>query len=122
MIRRPPRSTLFPYTTLFRSAPGARARDGARERRHRAFTQGGSDPGDVEPVGPGEHRGPVDAVRVEAREPGPRAVVDHAHGPQTRPRLHEIEPQAIAAPPSPDPPRSPPLLSPRLDALPPAAV
>src|SRR5256886_9271333 len=78
MIRRPPRSTLFPYTTLFRSAPGARARDGARERRHRAFTQGGSDPGDVEPVGPGEHRGPVDAVRVEARERGARAVVDHA--------------------------------------------
>src|SRR5215467_12457678 len=30
MIRRPPRSTLFPYTTLFRSAP--RARDPARER------------------------------------------------------------------------------------------
>src|SRR2546429_6447795 len=24
MIRRPPRSTLFPYTTLFRSAPGER--------------------------------------------------------------------------------------------------
>src|SRR2546427_3195041 len=24
MIRRPPRSTLFPYTTLFRSIPGAR--------------------------------------------------------------------------------------------------
>src|SRR2546422_8535117 len=29
MIRRPPRSTLFPYTTLFRS-------DGAEVRRHRA--------------------------------------------------------------------------------------
>src|SRR5256885_11694502 len=30
MIRRPPRSTLFPYTTLFRSSPlspGGRARD-----------------------------------------------------------------------------------------------
>src|SRR5689334_24082873 len=27
MIRRPPRSTLFPYTTLFRSGPAARARD-----------------------------------------------------------------------------------------------
>src|SRR6266404_8589494 len=27
MMRRPPRSTLFPYTTLFRSPPGAR-RDG----------------------------------------------------------------------------------------------
>src|SRR5215813_15018747 len=26
MIRRPPRSTLFPYTTLFRSPPRARAR------------------------------------------------------------------------------------------------
>src|SRR3712207_7728706 len=26
MIRRPPRSTLFPYTTLFRSAPVAHAR------------------------------------------------------------------------------------------------
>src|SRR6476660_10381296 len=26
MIRRPPRSTLFPYTTLFRSRPGARRR------------------------------------------------------------------------------------------------
>src|SRR3712207_7976812 len=25
MIRRPPRSTLFPYTTLFRSQPGPRA-------------------------------------------------------------------------------------------------
>src|SRR3712207_7513491 len=25
MIRRPPRSTLFPYTTLFRSRPGPRA-------------------------------------------------------------------------------------------------
>src|SRR3712207_8152433 len=34
MIRRPPRSTLFPYTTLFRSAPGARgARPAARVAR-----------------------------------------------------------------------------------------
>src|SRR5260221_10611464 len=30
MIRRPPRSTLFPYTTLFRS----RARDSRQRRRH----------------------------------------------------------------------------------------
>src|SRR5436853_1173395 len=34
MIRRPPRSTLFPYTTLFRSRPGARRRlRTARDRR-----------------------------------------------------------------------------------------
>src|SRR5690348_17391636 len=31
MIRRPPRSTLFPYTTLFRSPPGGRG----RQRRQR---------------------------------------------------------------------------------------
>src|SRR2546430_6755922 len=33
MIRRPPRSTLFPYTTLFRSAPGTDARGGAADLR-----------------------------------------------------------------------------------------
>src|SRR2546430_11622764 len=32
MIRRPPRSTLFPYTTLFRSPPGRAARGRARRR------------------------------------------------------------------------------------------
>src|SRR2546422_6128123 len=37
MIRRPPRSTLFPYTTLFRSRPGVAGRDGAAHGglRHR---------------------------------------------------------------------------------------
>src|SRR2546422_8369933 len=36
MIRRPPRSTLFPYTTLFRSLPGLLARPRApRVRRLR---------------------------------------------------------------------------------------
>src|SRR5688572_31230378 len=34
MIRRPPRSTLFPYTTLFRSL-SARGRDGARAQPDR---------------------------------------------------------------------------------------
>src|SRR2546421_7759015 len=38
MIRRPPRSTLFPYTTLFRSLQ----RDG-RPRRHDQRAQGGRD-------------------------------------------------------------------------------
>src|ERR1039457_6200596 len=33
MIRRPPRSTLFPYTTLFRS-------DGVRRHHHRCYLQG----------------------------------------------------------------------------------
>src|SRR2546426_8106337 len=33
MIRRPPRSTLFPYTTLFRSLPRALAEGAFRARR-----------------------------------------------------------------------------------------
>src|SRR3712207_7121144 len=33
MIRRPPRSTLFPYTTLFRSLPLGRGRRGSAGRR-----------------------------------------------------------------------------------------
>src|SRR5206468_7292842 len=33
ITRRPPRSTLFPYTTLFRSRPGARLRSGRVPRR-----------------------------------------------------------------------------------------
>src|SRR5437762_10614853 len=32
MIRRPPRSTLFPYTTLFRSCEGGEARDAVHRR------------------------------------------------------------------------------------------
>src|SRR5260370_12028978 len=32
MIRRPPRSTLFPYTTLFRSRPGANPAKGPPDR------------------------------------------------------------------------------------------
>src|SRR6267142_1727415 len=47
MIRRPPRSTLFPYTTLFRSAPGrgpelvgrARGRGGVRAGADRKSTR-----------------------------------------------------------------------------------
>src|SRR5688572_31466937 len=45
MIRRPPSSTLFPYTTLFRSHVGAAGRGGGvrgrgRRVRHRLLRQG----------------------------------------------------------------------------------
>src|SRR3712207_7394157 len=48
MIRRPPRSTLFPYTTLFRSGADRRGRDrptGQRQRREpvRALRDEGGD-------------------------------------------------------------------------------
>src|SRR2546422_1391272 len=43
MIRRPPRSTLFPYTTLFRShTEGGRQTTAARHRRHRGQDRPGS--------------------------------------------------------------------------------
>src|SRR3712207_8344527 len=59
MIRRPPRSTLFPYTTLFRSEDGdpwralgraaalapPRGRGDLREKRHERGLQGAQDPG-----------------------------------------------------------------------------
>src|SRR2546430_4038528 len=38
MIRRPPRSTLFPYTTLFRSWPSRGARERSTSRRSRSPT------------------------------------------------------------------------------------
>src|SRR5688572_31866551 len=36
MIRRPPRSTLFPYTTLFRSSEGVRLDAGTARRKGRS--------------------------------------------------------------------------------------
>src|SRR5688572_32288664 len=52
MLRRPPRSTLFPYTTLFRSRRGGHARVPAARGR-----------------APGAVRAQACAVRVAAREP-----------------------------------------------------
>src|SRR3712207_6898096 len=39
MIRRPPRSTLFPYTTLFRSDPQGCARIRRNAERHGAYVE-----------------------------------------------------------------------------------
>src|SRR5437899_7103935 len=39
MIRRPPRSTLFPYTTLFRSLHGVREPDSSEAFTHRQADQ-----------------------------------------------------------------------------------
>src|SRR3712207_7799368 len=59
MIRRPPRSTLFPYTTLFRSR-GARTSTADDDRGR---TRGGADAMIVEYV-----RYTIDAARAEAFE------------------------------------------------------
>src|SRR5438309_9655973 len=45
MIRRPPRSTLFPYTTLFRSRLAREPRDGEGDHRHGPRDRGSGDRG-----------------------------------------------------------------------------
>src|SRR5260370_37913157 len=51
MIRRPPRSTLFPYTTLFRSDPVH-----AHRRARHVHRRGHSDPANPGPVAPADSR------------------------------------------------------------------
>src|SRR5258707_11700726 len=52
MIRRPPRSTLFPYTTLFRSQHAEHRAGGQRERGHRGVYGGESGRGPRWGAGP----------------------------------------------------------------------
>src|SRR3712207_8487821 len=60
MIRRPPRSTLFPYTTLFRSLDRRRLRDRQRPtRRISSRADAGS------PVARGDRRACADQARSE---------------------------------------------------------
>src|SRR3712207_7077224 len=44
MIRRPPRSTLFPYTTLFRSLPAHAGRPDGRDRKGERGRRAGQEP------------------------------------------------------------------------------
>src|SRR5258708_14454050 len=80
MIRRPPRSTLFPYTTLFRS-PGTqvvhRLAAAAASRRNRAHTEVA-----------GEAEGPITSHRVLHHfDRPPFGVGERArHGPAARHR------------------------------------
>src|SRR3712207_7985954 len=79
MIRRPPRSTLFPYTTLFRSAHAAQRRDhpaagGLRQVEPRGL--GGEEVGDV----PGDQR----AGRRHADEDRPLRSEEHTSELQSR--------------------------------------
>src|SRR5256885_4774337 len=64
MIRRPPRSTLFPYTTLFRSF---RLRPGAGAERARAGSDGGAE---VRGRRPGAHASERGADRAGGRATG----------------------------------------------------
>src|SRR5688572_30875091 len=72
MIRRPPRSTLFPYTTLFRSE---------HDDRHRALRAEAL--ADLEPVQLGEHQIEHDEIDVLLREPRQSLLtVQRVHDPE----------------------------------------
>src|SRR2546422_4391839 len=77
MIRRPPRSTLFPYTTLFRSEPHA---DVHEDRDHEERQDAGADL--FEPQQPGE-----DAVADVHRPARPRS---EEHTSELQSRLHLV--------------------------------
>src|SRR3712207_8041415 len=82
MIRRPPRSTLFPYTTLFRSGLRRRcARTARRDRRVRASGRG--------PLGRGGRQPPCGSQRSGCARggsagPGARRSEEHTSELQSR--------------------------------------
>src|SRR5256714_13797313 len=96
MIRRPPRSTLFPYTTLFRSL----FEDVDRRAGDLAVTQGVAErrfiddpaPGDIDQpnAGPGQGQRPsIDQMMRFARE-------RHVQGYEVRSEEHTSELQSLA--------------------------
>src|SRR3712207_9525169 len=111
MIRRPPRSTLFPYTTLFRSVPVDRVAG-------HGHVVGGRGPGDAGGVGAhldGPHvgrRGGLDLIggceRGGARPPGPPGRLKRQLAWGSRRGGPPPPPRAVAPGPLPPPPRVPP--------------
>src|SRR3712207_8685024 len=91
MIRRPPRSTLFPYTTLFRSsAENGAARSAARSAHgvfHRAAR--GQDGGSATCSGAGGWRGAA-AGYVRAAAGGAGAGRSEEHTPELQSRQYPV--------------------------------
>src|SRR3712207_7050109 len=76
MIRRPPRSTLFPYTTLFRS-PGVLDAGGHQPARRRPVGQGGG-------AGDGRGRPPRRARPGHPADPAVQRSEEHTSELQSR--------------------------------------
>src|SRR5699024_12512840 len=93
-IRRPPRSTLFPYTTLFRSAvPGhARTRRGARRRRRARGRQHAE---------PAQLRRAVDRHGSGIRRPRGRGPAAGIHRRRRADRIHAHPRHTLPTPPLP---------------------
>src|SRR3712207_7413659 len=93
MIRRPPRSTLFPYTTLFRSHPAGRhqhwhqALDGGHEHEshHRRLEQGlRALPEGLLPEDPGDALHEVEVLGAELQLLEPDRSEEHTSELQSR--------------------------------------
>src|SRR5258708_22124053 len=73
MIRRPPRSTLFPYTTLFRSRGTRMASDLLAKHRNQQIGAAIDDPGVL-----GEVRGCIDQDRKSTRLNSSHQIISYA--------------------------------------------
>src|SRR3712207_324382 len=96
MIRRPPRSTLFPYTTLFRSVPRLRQGVGGSRLSRLQGAPGSASslgvprrlPGD-QPFGGGRNRGAAHLACGETAQESPREVPLDDRGPTDLPGTRE---------------------------------
>src|SRR2546422_6454322 len=91
MIRRPPRSTLFPYTTLFRSAAAGRGARSTRRRSRRWLRRREADLRIAEGRSPS--RRPERALLDRAGEPdcgGLEAWRSEEHTSELQSRLHLV--------------------------------
>src|SRR2546430_12069135 len=92
MIRRPPRSTLFPYTTLFRSRRGGR-------RLISTSSRTSSGPVTVTSVGPGPRRdGSAGRDRKSTRLNSSHSQISYAVFCLKKKKNHEFSPPALLVP------------------------
>src|SRR5256885_4656365 len=94
MIRRPPRSTLFPYTTLFRSRALEHERDPLARRREHVVDHGGDEPERSEEH-TSELQSPCNLVcrlLLEKKKTAPRAPppLSRTHAPLAPPAPHTL--------------------------------
>src|SRR6266496_6637139 len=99
MIRRPPRSTLFPYTTLFRSPPAVGG-PAAALRDPRAVPAGGCGGRTCRLRVASQARGYLAPLRGLRAVPG---VVAAAHPAGLRPRFGAVRAGGVAGPVQPGP-------------------
>src|SRR3712207_8208879 len=89
MIRRPPRSTLFPYTTLFRSGGGPRQR-GRRSLARRVARGPPLRPRAAGLRRPAQRRGPVPLLERRGDRRRPRSARSEEHTSELQSRQYLV--------------------------------